>query len=125
MSDIFQPPTTPPAPPPPKRKKPASRAKRWAEAVESATEALNNLFTELDTFAAAMEELRSVQEEYEGWKDNLPENLASSPLGEKLEEVCSLDIEGAADNIRNALDEVQGNLESADGIDLPQGFGRD
>ena len=54
----------------------------------------------------AVETLRELQEEYQEWLDNLPENLQSTPLAEKLEEVCSLD------------------LEQFD-VDLPRGFGRD
>ena len=42
----------------------------------------------------------------QAWLDNLPENLQSTPLAEKLEEVCPLD-----------LDQFD--------IDMPRGFGRD
>jgi hypothetical protein len=62
-----------------------SRPERWRDAVET---------------------LRALQEEYQAWLDNLPESLQSSALAEKLEEVCTLDLD--------ALD-----------IDLPRGFGRD
>jgi hypothetical protein len=50
--------------------------------------------------------LRELQEEYQEWLDNLPENLQSTALAEKLDEVCPLDLE--------QLD-----------VDLPRGFGRD
>jgi hypothetical protein len=62
-----------------------SRPQRWTEAVET---------------------LRTLQEEYREWLDNLPETLQDSPLAEKLEAVCTLD-----------LDELE--------VDLPRGFGRD
>jgi hypothetical protein len=62
-----------------------SRPQRWAEAVET---------------------LRELQAEYQDWLDNLPESLQSSALAEKLEEVCSVDID--------SLD-----------VELPLGFGRD
>jgi hypothetical protein len=62
-----------------------SRPQRWRDAVAA---------------------LRELQEEYQEWLNNLPESLQSSPLAEKLEEVCSLD-----------LDQLE--------IDLPFGFGRD
>ena len=62
-----------------------SRPKRWIDAVET---------------------LRELQEEYQEWLDNLPESLQSTPLAEKLEEVCSLD-----------LDQLD--------VELPRGFGRD
>jgi hypothetical protein len=116
--------TTPPSKPP-KKVKPKSRAKRWAEASSNALFALEQLSGHVADLENALSELRGVQEEYEEWKDNLPENLASSALGEKLEEVCNLEIEDAAQSIRDAIDEVTSTIENADGVDLPQGFGRD
>src|SRR5262245_30237641 len=86
MSDMTTPPETPPAPPP-KRVKPRSRPQRWADAAEEAAAALSQIESGLADFQSAMEELDSVRQEYEEWKDNLPENLAQSALGEKLEEV--------------------------------------
>jgi hypothetical protein len=62
-----------------------SRPQRWAEAVET---------------------LREIQEGYQAWLDNLPEHLQGSPVAEKLEAVCALDLEA---------------LE----VELPLGFGRD
>jgi len=126
MTDINQP-TPPPESPPakPKRKRPPSRAQRWADASGAALAALQEIANHLDDLDNAASELRSVQEEYEEWKDNLPENLASSALGEKLEEVCNLEIEDAAQQVRDAVEEVQGKFEEANEIDLPQGFGRD
>jgi hypothetical protein len=50
--------------------------------------------------------LRELQEEYQEWRDNLPETLQSTALADNLDEVCSLDLE--------QLD-----------LDLPRGFGRD
>ncbi len=76
----------------------ASRPDRWRAAADIALNAL--------------EELRDLQEEYQEWLDGLPENLESSPLGEKLEAVCDLDLD---------VDAVQ---EAAD-IELPLGYGRD
>lgn len=83
--------------PKPKQK---SRAKRWEEAVGNAM--------------SALEELCDLQMEYQEWLDNLPENLQSSPVGEKLEAVCGIDLDGA-----------KGSVEEAEGADLPMGFGRD
>lgn len=82
------------------RKRPPSRATRWGEAASAAK--------------AALDDLKAVQEEYQEWLDNLPENLQSSPVGEKLTAVCELDIEGA-----------QSTAEEAEGIELPLGFGKD
>jgi len=66
--------------------RPRSRAQRWM---------------------AAVEELRALQQEYQAWLDNLPDPLRDSPVGEKLEAVCDLDLEALAD------------------IDLPLGWGKD
>ena len=85
---------------PPKKKKPPSRNDRWSSA---ASDAMN-----------ALEELRGVQEEFEEWQGNLPENLQNSALGEKLQAVCDLDISSALDT-----------ATEAEGMDLPLGFGRD
>ena len=62
-----------------------SRPQRWRDAVET---------------------LRELQDEYQEWLDNLPETLQSTALADKLDEVCSLD-----------LDQLD--------VDLPRGFGRD
>ena len=51
--------------------------------------------------------LRELQEEYEVWLDNLPDSLRDTRMGEKLEHVCSLDLEDLAST------------------ELPLGFGRD
>ena len=51
--------------------RPRSRAQRWM---------------------AAVEELRALQEEYQGWLDNLPDSFHDTALGEKLEAVCNLDL---------------------------------
>ena len=83
-----------------KKKKKQSRAGRWNEAASSAV--------------AALQELKGVQEEYQEWLDNLPENLQQSPVGEKLQAVTELDVEGAIST-----------AEEAEAMELPQGFGRD
>lgn len=77
-----------------------SRSHRWSDAANRAE--------------AALQDLLDIQQEYEEWKDNLPENLQQSALGEKLEAVCDLDLQGAQDTISEAID-----------IELPMGFGRD
>ncbi len=77
-----------------------SRAMQWSEAANAAEQAVQVLV--------------DLQQEYQEWKDNLPENLESSPVGEKLEAVCDLDLSGALDTI-----------QEANALDLPQGFGRD
>jgi len=92
-------------------KRPPSRAARWSEAAQRAQNAWNEL-------EAAMNDLLEVQQEYQDWKDNLPENLQQSALGEKLDAVCDLQLDPADHEIQNVIDE-------AANIDLPQGFGRD
>jgi hypothetical protein len=84
----------------PKRVKPKSRSARWGEAASAAS--------------AALTDLKDIQQEFQDWMDNLPENLQSSNLADKLQTVCDLDIEGA-----------QSTIEEAEGADLPLGFGRD
>jgi hypothetical protein len=56
---------------------------------------------------AAVVALVDLQEEYRTWLENLPQNLESSRLAEKLQAIVELD-----------LDELQA-------IDPPRGFGRD
>jgi len=77
-----------------------SRPQQWAAAVAKASEGL--------------EDLKALQEDYQTWLDNLPENLQQSATGELLEAICELELETAYDTV-----------QEADGIDLPRGFGRD
>lgn len=90
--------STPPVKP--KRVKPKSRSARWSDAANEAENALNALV--------------DIQQEFQDWLDNLPENLRGSALGEKLSTVCDIDIQGALDAV-----------SEASGADLPLGFGRD
>jgi hypothetical protein len=82
--------------------------------MKSRAQRLQHVVSLLDDAYAQAEELKA---EYEEWQGNLPENLQSSPVGEKLDETIS------------GMDEAMGEIESAkdtlDGLDLPQGFGRD
>ena len=57
-------------------------------------------------WAAALAELRTLQGEYETWRDGLPEDMAESQTAELLEGVCDVDLD--------ALD-----------LELPRSFGRD
>ena len=57
-------------------------------------------------WVAALAELRTLQAEYQAWRDGLPESLADSRTAELLEGVCDVDLD--------ALD-----------VELPRGFGRD
>ena len=54
----------------------------------------------------AVDQLRTLQAEYEAWRDQMPESLADSKTAELLDGVCDVDL--------GALD-----------VELPRGFGRD
>ena len=54
-----------------------------------------------------MATLVDLQEEYRAWLENLPPNLESSRLADKLETIIELD------------------LEALQAIDPPRGYGRD
>ena len=56
---------------------------------------------------AALAELRTLQAEYEAWRDSLPESLADSRTAGLLEKVCAVD------------------LDALDGRASRGGFGRD
>ncbi len=77
-----------------------SRPKRWVAACSKAMDGL--------------QELIELQEEYQEWRDNLPEQLESSAVAEKLDTIVDMDLQSALDVV-----------EEADGADLPLGFGRD
>ena len=57
--------------------------------------------------AAAVAALVNLQDEYRAWLDNLPPNLESSPLADKLQAIAELD------------------LEELQAIEPPRGYGRD
>ena len=78
-----------------------SRKDRWLEAVNKVREGLDAL--------------KDVQSGYIDWRDNLPENLECSPLGEKLNEVADACF----------IDDIETACDDAENIELPLGFGRD
>lgn len=90
-----------------------SRISRWNDAAGRARAAHDEL-------QAALGELNDVRQEYEDWRDNLPENLQQSGLGEKLNAVADLDLD--PDSL---LSDVDNAIGEAEGADLPLGFGRD
>lgn len=98
-----------------------SRGKRWAAAVAAASTALDAVSTAVTDLESAIDDLKDIQSEFQEWKDNLPENLQSSPLGEKLDTVCSIDLDGATVEVEH----IQNVIDEADNADLPLGFGRD
>jgi len=60
-------------------------------------------------WADAVAELSSLLEEYQEWRDSLPENLEGSALAEKLDAVLG----------------YEGFIQELEGVELPLGFGRD
>ena len=58
-------------------------------------------------------EIESLKEEYEEWRDGLPENLADSELGNRLDETI------------DAFDQFVEAASELESVDLPLGFGRD
>ncbi len=89
-----------------------SRVDRWASACNKAILARSDLDD-------ALEVLADLRGEFEEWRDAMPDNLHGSPVYEKLDAVCDLDID------RDAVMEGLDFLDEADGMDLPLGFGRD
>ena len=83
-------------PPPP----PPSRSKRWGDAAAAAE--------------AALQDLVDIQQEFSDWKDNLGDNLAGSPVGQKLETICDIGLESALTSVQDA-----------GSADVPQGWGKD
>lgn len=89
-----------------------SRRERWQSACNTAIVARMDLDEAIQT-------LSDLRDEFVTWRDNLPENFASSALGEKLDAVCDLEID------RDAVLDPLDFLDAADGMDLPLGYGRD
>jgi hypothetical protein len=117
-----QPEASPPQPAPrPKRVRPKSRSARWNDATAAARRALDDLIAARDQLVTAIGEIKDVRDEYEAWKDNLPENLTQSALGEKLDTLCNIDLEPDEDDVAALTTAV----EESEGADLPLGFGRD
>lgn len=91
-----------------------SRVKRLAEIRDRAETAASDL-------RQALEELYDLQQEYQEWRDNLPDNLESSPIAEKLDTICEIDIESSI----GSMDDIESAISEFGDADLPLGFGRD
>jgi hypothetical protein len=72
------------------------------------------LLVDVGEACGCIQELIDYQQEFEGMKDNQPENLQDGPMAQKCDEICGTDLEGALNTVQEA--------ESAD---VPLGFGRD
>ena len=97
-----------------------SRPKRWAEAIDEANKQLDAMEAAKEALGNAFEELDSLRGEYEEWQGNLPENLQSGDLNDKLQAVVEMDF-----SERDDIDAMRGVIQEAEGVDLPRGFGRD
>lgn len=102
-----------------------SRSLRWAEAAGECRQAYEQVQEKADLLAEALMDLKVVQDEYEDWQNNLPENLQGSALGEKLSAVVDLEIESLANDPLENMGEADNLISEAEAMDLPQGFGRD
>ena len=100
-----------------------SRPKRWAEAVAEAVGIVEQINTLIEDLDGAVDNVRSIQEEYREWQENLPESLQASATAEKLDAVIEIDFPDAIS--AEDLGEVVTAIEEAETIDLPLGFGRD
>jgi hypothetical protein len=105
--------------------RPLSKPKRWAAACRAASVLLTEIEAKLDALENSISDLNDLRQEYSDTFDNMPQNLQSSPYGEKLSEVANLQTEDAAQVIRDAVEEVSGIIYEAEGMDLPRGFGKD
>lgn len=124
MTEGEAPPVAQPAKPKrAKKQRPPSRSQRWANACAEAREALDKFDSVYGELETALGELQSIREEYQEWRDNLPENLANSALGEKLETVCDMDFE--VNPRSESFDDMDTLISEAENAELPQGFGRD
>jgi len=109
-----------------KMAKEKSRTTRWREASTLASEKAGVVRDAAEELTQALSDLRDVQGEYEEWRDNLPENLQQSALGEKLNAIVDdLDLESAADDPLADWSSTEEVIENAESADLPLGFGRD
>lgn len=101
------------------RPKVKSRNQRWMDAAVELRTAYDRIEEAANEFNSILANLRDIQSEYEDWQGNLPENLAYSAVGEKLDAIVDLDL----DDIE--LDEFSEKVDEVEGVDLPLGFGRD
>jgi hypothetical protein len=121
---------------PPKR---MSKVEQWNDACSRARTALDaardaepegmdadelpEAYTKAKTdLVDALNELNEMAQEYGETYDNQPEQLQSSPYGEKLSAMQDLDLEASEEN---DLEELEGKLDEAEGAEVPLGFGRD
>ena len=108
-----------------------SRATRFTDACADATSAVDDLGETVvllqEKYAhvvEAFERIKEVQEEYNDWRENMPEGLDQSPTAEKLDAIINIDLE-VEDELEVNLDELREKIDEAEQADFPLGFGRD
>lgn len=93
--------------------------------MQKAEQVFNQLAAHREALAEAIGDLIDIQSEYQEWADNLPENLSSSAISDKLEEITSIDLESARNTAESLGDDIEEIISEAAGVELPLGFGRD
>lgn len=107
--------------------KKASRPQQWQASVARCRGLRQQVIDKADELAEALTELYDIQQEYQEWRDNLPESMENSATAEKLDAVLelSLDNSGCGDDVLNDWDSISSAIDEAEAVDLPLGFGRD
>jgi DNA repair exonuclease SbcCD ATPase subunit len=70
-----------------------SRPKRWAKAIAEAQGILEKISDLAEELNGAVDNVHSIQEEYEEWYANLPEGLEGSTTADKLQAVIDLELD--------------------------------
>ena len=71
-----------------------------------------------------METLAALKDEYSEWFENMPDSLQQGPTGEKLQGIIDT-VLYAMEDIDAAVSDVETQLDEAEGVDLPRGYGKD
>jgi hypothetical protein len=108
------------------KSRPPSRGERFTAAAQDLLDAIEELRSawedRIEDVNAALEELRNVRSEYEDWRDNLPEKLESSALGEKLNAICDIDLDSEIEE--PDFDTLEASAQESLDVNLPQSSGQ-
>jgi hypothetical protein len=103
-----------------------SAAQEVIDAVNAAREAFSALEDAVSEVNDRMNDLESTRaDEYESWRDNLPESLQESPVGQKLNDLLDIDLDYSIEVEEPSFDDIESAAQEILDADLPQGFGRD
>jgi ParB-like nuclease domain len=109
-----------------KKQKPPTRGERLVNAGQDLIDAIGKLRSAWEEHIGpvneALEELQGVQEEYESWRDSLPENLQSSATAEMLTAICDIQLKEIEEPDFETLESAAEECLEAE---IPRGFGRD